>query len=57
MPILVFSSMVSVENERKLLNIGASRFIGKPDLSDLIKAVDEFVLDKKGIIIHKEIVQ
>ncbi len=56
-PILVFSSMVSVENERKLLNIGASRFIGKPDLSDLIKAVDEFVLDKKGIIIHKEIVQ
>ena len=56
-PILVFSSMVSVENERKLVNSGASRFSGKPDLSDLIKAVDEFVLDKKGIIIHKEIVQ
>ena len=56
-PILVFSSMVSVENERKLLNIGASRFIGKPDLSDLIKAVDEYVLDKKGTIIHKDMAQ
>ena len=52
-PILVFSSMVSIENERKLLHIGASRFIGKPDLSDLIQAVDDFVLDKKGTIIHK----
>lgn len=52
-PILVFSSMVSVENERKLLSIGASMFIGKPDLSDLIQAVDSYVLDKKGTIIHK----
>lgn len=56
-PILVFSSMVSVENERKLLNIGASRFIGKPDLSDLIQAVDDFVLNHKGTIIHKNIAQ
>lgn len=53
-PILVFSSMVSVENERKLLSIGASMFIGKPDLSDLVKAVDDFVLDHKGTIIHKD---
>lgn len=53
-PILVFSSMVSVENERKLLHIGASKFIGKPDLSDLIQAVDDFVLDHKGIIIHEK---
>lgn len=52
-PIIVFSSMVSVENERKLLSIGASMFIGKPDLSDLIQAVDNYVLDNKGIIIHK----
>lgn len=52
-PIIVFSSMVSVENERKLLSIGASMFIGKPDLSDLIKAVDSYVLDKNGTIIHK----
>lgn len=52
-PIIVFSSMVSVENERKLLSIGASMFIGKPDLSDLIKAVDSYVLDRNGTIIHK----
>ena len=46
--------MVSIENERKLLHIGASKFIGKPDLSDLIQAVDDFVLDHKGIIIHEK---
>ena len=36
------------------IGIGASRFIGKPDLSDLIQAVDDFVLDHKGIIIHEK---
>lgn len=52
-PILVFSSMVSEENERKLLSIGASKFVGKPDLSDLIQTVDDYILDKKGVIIQK----
>ena len=46
-PILVFSSMVSRENEIKLESIGASKFIGKPDLSILIETVDDYVLDKK----------
>ncbi len=54
-PIVIFSSMVSVENERKLLSIGASSFVGKPDLSGLIHMVDYFLLDNKGIIIHKDI--
>ena len=41
------------KTREKNIFIGASRFIGKPDLSDLIQAVDDFVLDKKGTIIHK----
>lgn len=53
LPIIVFSSMISEENERKLIGIGASKFIGKPDLSDLVLAVDAYVLDNDGVIIHK----
>lgn len=44
LPIIVFSSMASEENERKLKSIGADMFIGKPELSFLIKTVDGFVL-------------
>lgn len=45
-PIIVFSSMASEENERKLKSIGANMFIGKPELSFLIKSVDGFILNK-----------
>ncbi len=44
-PIIVFSSMASEENERKLKSIGASLFIGKPELNFLIKSVDSYMLD------------
>ncbi len=45
LPILVFSSMASEENERKLKSIGANMFIGKPELNFLIKTIDDFMLD------------
>ncbi|GAB1536658.1 chemotaxis protein [Geovibrio sp. ADMFC3] len=44
MPILVFSSLASEENERKVLNIGANMFVGKPDTDILINSIDEYVL-------------
>jgi two-component system chemotaxis response regulator CheV len=43
-PILVFSSLASEENERKVLSIGANKFIGKPDTDILINTLDEFLL-------------
>ncbi len=44
LPIIVFSSMASEENERKLKSIGADLFIGKPELNFLIKSVDDFMI-------------
>ncbi len=43
-PIIVFSSMASLENERKLTSIGANLFIGKPELKLLIDSIDNFLL-------------
>ncbi|MBQ3033787.1 MAG: chemotaxis protein CheV [Deferribacterales bacterium] len=45
LPIIVFSSMASEENERKLKSIGANMFIGKPELNFLIKSVDSYMID------------
>lgn len=47
LPIIVFSSMASEENERKLKSIGADMFIGKPELNYLIMSVDKYVVHKK----------
>jgi two-component system chemotaxis response regulator CheV len=47
LPIVVFSSMASDENERKLLSIGANMFIGKPELSLLVSIVDDYLIKKK----------
>lgn len=44
LPILVFSSLASEENERKVLNVGANMFVGKPDTDILINSIDEYVL-------------
>lgn len=46
-PIIIFSSMASVENERKLINIGANLVLGKPELDQLIKKVDELTLNNE----------
>lgn len=43
-PILVFSSLASEENERKVLNVGANMFVGKPDTDILINSIDEYLL-------------
>ena len=43
-PIAVFSSLASEENERKVLNIGANEFIGKPDLGILINTIDKYLI-------------
>jgi two-component system chemotaxis response regulator CheV len=48
LPILVFSSMASDANERKLVGLGADKFIGKPEMALLVRLVDEFlILNKK----------
>jgi two-component system chemotaxis response regulator CheV len=46
LPIIVFSSMQSTENERKMLALGANRFVGKPELSLLVSIVDEHLLKR-----------
>jgi len=43
-PVLVFSSLASEENERKVKSVGADLFIGKPDTDVLVKQIDEFLL-------------
>jgi two-component system chemotaxis response regulator CheV len=43
-PIIVFSSLASEENEKKVLGVGANIFIGKPDLGIMINAIDKYVL-------------
>ncbi|MDR0453221.1 MAG: chemotaxis protein CheV [Deferribacteraceae bacterium] len=46
LPIVVFSSMASEENERKLVGLGANRFIGKPDISMLVTIIDGYLLKR-----------
>ncbi len=43
-PIIVFSSLASEENERKVKSVGANLFIGKPDTDILVQQVDRFLL-------------
>ncbi|MCX8085218.1 MAG: chemotaxis protein [Calditerrivibrio sp.] len=43
-PIVVFSSLASEENEKKVLGIGANAFIGKPDMSVMISTLDKLIL-------------
>lgn len=43
-PIVVFSSLASEENEKKVLGIGANAFIGKPDMSIMINTLDKLIL-------------
>jgi len=43
-PIVVFSSLASEENEKKVIGIGANAFIGKPDMGIMIKTLDRLVL-------------
>jgi two-component system chemotaxis response regulator CheV len=47
LPTIVFSSMASEENERKLMGLGANKFVGKPELSLLVSLVDDHLLKKK----------
>ncbi len=42
-PIIVFSSMASEANKRKLYSIGANRFLGKPELPRLIEIISELI--------------
>jgi len=44
MPILVFSSLASEENERKVMSVGANKFIGKPDTDILVNEVDQYLI-------------
>lgn len=44
LPILVFSSLASEENERKVMSVGANKFIGKPDTDILVNEVDKYLI-------------
>jgi len=44
LPILVFSSLASEENERKVMSVGANRFIGKPDTDILVHEIDQYLI-------------
>lgn len=44
LPVLVFSSLASEENERKVMSVGANMFIGKPDTDILVKEVDKYLI-------------
>jgi len=44
LPVLVFSSLASEENERKVLSVGANRFIGKPDTDILVGEIDQYLI-------------
>lgn len=44
LPVLVFSSLASEENERKVMSVGANRFIGKPDTDILVSEVDKYLI-------------
>lgn len=44
LPVLVFSSLASEENERKVMSVGANRFIGKPDTDILVNEVDKYLI-------------
>ena len=46
LPIIVFSSMASEENERKLVGLGANKFIGKPDFALLVSIVDDYLIKR-----------
>ncbi|MEE8483623.1 MAG: chemotaxis protein [Nitrospinota bacterium] len=39
-PVVVFSSMVNVENKKKWASLGAVDFIGKPDIDRLVHIID-----------------
>ena len=45
LPILVFSSMASESNEKKLTGLGANKFIGKPEMALLVQLVDDFLIN------------
>ncbi len=46
-PILVFSSMASEENKRKILELGADIFISKPELPRLVNIIEEQIAKRR----------
>lgn len=44
LPVFVFSSMASEDNERKLKKLGADMFLVKPQLHELVNTVDSYLL-------------
>ena len=47
LPIIVFSSMASEENDKKLTQLGANKFIAKPEMAELVELADDFLLKHK----------
>lgn len=44
LPVLVFSSLASEENERKVMSVGANKFVGKPDTDILVAEIDKYLI-------------
>jgi two-component system chemotaxis response regulator CheV len=45
LPVIVFSSLASEENEKKVSGIGANEFISKPDMGIVISTIDKYLLE------------
>lgn len=47
-PVIIFSSLVSIDNEKKCKSVGANAQITKPQLDQLVSLIDGLLLGKKA---------
>ncbi len=45
LPVIIFSSLVSVDNEKKCKAVGASAQITKPQLAELVELIDRLIIE------------
>jgi len=45
LPVIIFSSLVSVDNEKKCKSVGASAQITKPQLAELVELIDRLIIE------------
>jgi len=50
MPVVIFSSLVSTDNEKKCKAVGADAQITKPQLDELVVLIDELIAKSKSSI-------
>jgi two-component system, chemotaxis family, chemotaxis protein CheV len=47
LPVIIFSSLVSVDNEKKCKAVGASAQITKPQLAELVELIDRLIIESE----------